>query len=221
MELYLDTADVSAVKRLARVLPLCGVTTNPTIIAKAGKPLWEVLPALRDALGGNGKLFAQVMANDAERMVAEALLLSQRVPGLVVKVPATAEGLAAIKRLKSMSIPTLGTAVYGAGQGLLAALAGASYVAPYVNRLDAQGGDGIEMVHELQQLLTLHAPEVKVLAASFKTPRQALACLLAGCQAITLPVEVAEQFLATPAVQAAVEKFEQDWQAAFGVRTLN
>ena len=97
-----------------------------------------MLPALRDALGGTGKLFAQVMAADAERMVAEAALLSQRVPGLVVKIPATAEGLAAIKKLKTMSIPTLGTAVYGAGQAL-AALAGAEYVAPYVNRVDAQG----------------------------------------------------------------------------------
>ncbi len=174
MELYLDTADVTAVKRLARILPLHGVTTNPSIVAKEGKPIWEVLPALRDALGGTGKLFAQVMAADAERMVAEAALLSQRVPGLVVKIPATAEGLAAIKKLKTMSIPTLGTAVYGAGQGLLAALAGAEYVAPYVNRVDAQGGDGIEMVHELQQLLSLHAPSAQVLAASFKTPRQAL-----------------------------------------------
>lgn len=116
MELYLDTADVTAVKRLARILPLHGVTTNPSIVAKEGKPIWEVLPALRDALGGTGKLFAQVMAADAERMVAEAALLSQRVPGLVVKIPATAEGLAAIKKLKTMSIPTLGTAVYGAGQ---------------------------------------------------------------------------------------------------------
>jgi len=153
-------------------------------------------------------------------MGAEASLLSQRVPGLVVKIPATAEGLAAIKKLKTMSIPTLGTAGYVAGQGLWAALAGAEYVAPYVNRVDAQGGDGIEMVHELQQLLSLHAPAAQVLAASFKTPRQALECLLAGCQAITLPVDVAEQFLSAPAVQAAVEKFEQDWQGAFGSTLL-
>lgn len=220
MELYLDTADVSAVKRLARVLPLHGVTTNPSIVAQAGKPIWELLPALRDALGGTGKLFAQVMGGDAERMVAEAVLLHQRVPGLIVKVPATAEGLAAIKKLKSMSIPTLGTAVYGAAQGLLSALAGAEYVAPYVNRVDAQGGDGIVMVRELQQLLTLHAPHAKVLAASFKTPRQALECMLAGCQSLTLPVEVAEQLLAMPAVDAAVAKFEQDWQSAFGSQVL-
>jgi len=220
MELYLDTADISAVKRLSRILPLQGVTTNPSIIAKARTSLWEVLPALRDALGGEGKLFAQVLANHAEHMVEEAELLHSRVPGLVVKVPVTAEGLAAIKILRTRKIPTLGTAVYGAGQGLLSALAGAEYVAPYVNRLDAQGGDGIAMVTELQQLLTQHAPHAKVLAASFKTPRQALACLLAGSQSITLPVDVAEQFISAPAVQAAVEKFEEDWQGAFGQLSL-
>ncbi|MFS7248789.1 fructose-6-phosphate aldolase [Rahnella inusitata] len=220
MELYLDTADISAVKRLSRILPLQGVTTNPSIIAKARTSLWEVLPALRAALGGEGKLFAQVLANHAEHMVEEAELLHSRVPGLVVKVPVTAEGLAAIKILRTRKIPTLGTAVYGAGQGLLSALAGAEYVAPYVNRLDAQGGDGIAMVTELQQLLTLHAPHAKVLAASFKTPRQALVCLLAGCQSITLPVDVAEQFISAPAVQAAVEKFEEDWQGAFGQLSL-
>ncbi|MDH2897261.1 fructose-6-phosphate aldolase (plasmid) [Rahnella variigena] len=221
MELYLDTADVAAVKRLSRILPLQGVTTNPSIVAKEGKSLWEVLPALRDALGGNGKLFAQVMASDAEQMVAEALLLTQRVSGLVVKVPVTREGLAAIKKLKGMNIPTLGTAVYGAGQGLLSALAGAEYVAPYVNRLDAQGGDGIAVVKELQTLLNLHAPHAKVLAASFRTPRQAMDCLLAGCQSITLPVDVAEQLLDTPAVQAAVEKFDTDWRQAFGTTSIS
>jgi len=221
MELYLDTADVIAVKRLSRILPLQGVTTYPSIVAKEGKSLWDVLPALRDALGGTGKLFAQVMASDAEQMVAEALSLSQRVSGLVVKIPVTSEGLAAIKKLKGMNIPTLGTAVYGAGQGLLSALAGAEYVAPYVNRLDAQGGDGIAMVKELQTLLTLHAPQSEVLAASFRTPRQAMDCLLAGCQSITLPVDVAEQLLNTPAVQSAVEKFDADWRQAFGTTTLS
>jgi len=221
MELYLDTADVGAVKRLSRILPLQGVTTNPSIVAKERKSLWEVLPALRDALGGTGKLFAQVLASDAEQMVAEAVSMTQRVPGLVVKVPVTAEGLAAIKKLKLMNIPTLGTAVYGAGQGLLSALAGAEYVAPYVNRLDAQGGDGIAMVTELQQLRSLHAPGAKVLAASFRTPRQAMDCLLAGCQSITLPVDVAEQLLTTPAVTAAVAQFDNDWQQAFGRSTLD
>ncbi|PVF13478.1 fructose-6-phosphate aldolase, partial [Yersinia pestis] len=92
---------------------------------------------------------------------------------------------------------------------------------PYVNRLDAQGSDGIAMVRELQQLLTLHAPNAKVLAASFRTPRQVLDCLLAGCQSVTIPVDVAEQFISTPAVKAAIEQFEQDWQGAFGTTMLS
>ena len=220
MELYLDTSDVGAVQKLARIFPLAGVTTNPSIVAVGQQPLDSLLPELHAALGGQGRLFAQVLATDAEAMVKEARYLRTIVPDLVVKVPVTAEGLAAIKLLKVEGIPTLGTAVYGAAQGLLAALAGAEYVAPYVNRVDAQGGDGIQTVTELQQLLSLHAPQTKVLAASFKTPRQALDCLLAGCEAITLPLDVAQQLITAPAVEAAVVKFEQDWLNAFGRTTL-
>ncbi|MGK9173700.1 fructose-6-phosphate aldolase [Yokenella regensburgei] len=216
MELYLDTANVEEVERLARIYPLAGVTTNPSIIAAGKASIWDVLPRLQKALGPEGTLFAQVMSRDAEGMVSEAKRLSHAVPGIVVKIPVTFEGLAAIKLLKREGIPTLGTAVYSASQGLLAALAGAKYVAPYVNRVDAQGGDGIRTVQELQSLLEQHAPGSKVLAASFKTPRQALDCLLAGCEAITLPLDVAQQMLNTPAVESAVEKFEQDWNHAFG-----
>ena len=219
MELYLDTANVAEVERLARIYPLAGVTTNPSIIAAGKVPVWDVLPRLQKAVGPEGTLFAQTMSRDAQGMVEEAKRLSNAVPGIVVKIPVTAEGLAAIKLLKKEGIPTLGTAVYSASQGLLAALAGAKYVAPYVNRVDAQGGAGIRMVQELQSLLEMHAPESKVLAASFKTPRQALDCLLAGCEAITLPLDVAQQMLGTPAVESAIEKFEQDWNNAFG--TLN
>lgn len=216
MELYLDTANVAEVERLARIYPLAGVTTNPSIIAAGKDSLWDVLPRLQRAIGPQGTLFAQVMSREADGMVAEAKRLNNAVPDIVVKIPVTAEGLAAIKQLKKEGIVTLGTAVYSAAQGLLAAQAGAKYVAPYVNRVDAQGGDGIRMVQELQTLLKLHAPESKVLAASFKTPRQALECLLVGCEAITLPLDVAQQMLNTPAVESAIEKFEQDWKTAFG-----
>ncbi|EPF2242643.1 fructose-6-phosphate aldolase [Citrobacter werkmanii] len=216
MELYLDTSDVAAVKALARVLPLAGVTTNPSIVATGKETLEVLLPQLQEAMGGQGRLFAQVMATTAEGMVSDARKLRTIIADIVVKVPVTTEGLAAIKLLKEEGIPTLGTAVYGAAQGLLAALAGAEYVAPYVNRVDAQGGDGIQTVTDLQTLLTMHAPHAKVLAASFKTPRQALDCLLAGCESITLPLDVAQQFITSPAVDAAVAKFEHDWQSAFG-----
>lgn len=216
MKLYLDTANVAEVERLARIFPIAGVTTNPSIVAASKESVWDVLPRLQNAIGEEGTLFAQTMSRDAKGMVEEAKRLNNAIPGIVVKIPVTAEGLAAIKLLKKEGIVTLGTAVYSASQGLLAALAGAKYVAPYVNRVDAQGGDGIRMVQELQTLLERHAPDSMVLAASFKTPRQALDCLLAGCQAITLPLDVAQQMLNTPAVESAIEKFEQDWKNAFG-----
>ncbi|MDN4261813.1 fructose-6-phosphate aldolase [Citrobacter freundii] len=212
MELYLDTSDVDAVKALARIFPLAGVTTNPSIVAAGNQTLEVLLPQLQEAMGGQGRLFAQVMATTAEGMVSDARKLRAIIADIVVKVPVTAEGLAAIKLLKEEGIPTLGTAVYGAAQGLLAALAGAEYV----NRVDAQGGDGIQTVTDLQTLLKMHAPHAKVLAASFKTPRQALDCLLAGCESITLPLDVAQQMISSPAVDAAVAKFEHDWQSAFG-----
>lgn len=216
MELYLDTANVAEVERLARIFPIAGVTTNPSIVAASKESVWDVLPRLQNAIGEEGTLFAQTMSRDAKGIVEEAKRLNNTIPGIVVKIPVTAEGLAAIKLLKKEGIVTLGTAIYSASQGLLAALAGAKYVAPYVNRVDAQGGDGIRMVQELQTLLERHAPDSMVLAASFKTPRQALDCLLAGCQAITLPLDVAQQMLNTPAVESAIEKFEQDWKNAFG-----
>ncbi len=220
MELYLDTANVADVERLARIFPIAGVTTNPSIIAAGGEPLWDVLPRLQKAIGPQGILFAQTMSRSAEGMVAEARRLRDAIPDIVVKIPVTAEGLVAIKALKKEGITTLGTAVYSASQGLLAALAGAKYIAPYVNRVDAQGGDGIRTVQELQSLLELHAPDSMVLAASFKTPRQALDCLLAGCEAITLPTDVAQQMLNTPAVESAIDKFEQDWKNTFGSLNL-
>ena len=216
MELYLDTANLTAIERLSRQFPLQGVTTNPSIVAAAGIALAELLPAIRALVGPQARLFAQVLSEQADAMVIEAQALRRLDPDLVIKVPVCGEGLVAIKRLTLLGIPTLGTAVYSPMQGLLAALAGAVYVAPYVNRIDAQGGNGIASVRELQQLLSLHAPHCQLLAASFKTPRQALDCLLSGASAITLPVEVAEQMIHSPAVDAALVKFRDDWQQAFG-----
>lgn len=221
MEFYLDTADVAAVRRLANVLPIKGVTTNPSIVARGKRDIYSVLQELQEAIGTEGQLFAQVLGRDADKMVEEAHKLREAIPSLVVKVPVTHAGLSAIKQLRTLNIPTLGTAVYGAGQGFYAALAGASYIAPYVNRLDSQGGDGIGLVRELQKLVELHCPETQVLAASFRTPRQVLECMLAGCTAITVDPAVAELFLMDPAVEDALNRFDQDWSAAYGAVALN
>ncbi|SUX71050.1 fructose-6-phosphate aldolase [Citrobacter amalonaticus] len=170
MELYLDSANVAEVERLARIFPIAGVTTNPSIIAASKESIWDVLPRLQKVIGENGVLFAQTMSRDAQGMVNEAKRLNNAVPGIVVKIPVTSEGLVAIKQLKKEGIVTLGTAVYSASQGLLAALAGAKYVAPYVNRVDAQGGDGIRTVQELQTLLERPCPEKQSAGRQFQDP---------------------------------------------------
>ena len=220
MELYLDTADLGEVERLAAIMPIHGVTTNPSIVAKGKRPLFETLTELQRILGKDKLLFAQTIARDTQTMIKEANQLCEQIDNLVVKIPVTADGLAAIKALTAQGIKTLGTAVYGAGQGFLAALAGAKYIAPYVNRIDAQGGDGIAVVQELQTLVALHEPDVNVLAASFRTPRQVLDCMLAGCASVTVGSDILELFIQDPAVFAALDKFDQDWQSAFGKSTL-
>ncbi|MFZ7343820.1 fructose-6-phosphate aldolase [Avibacterium volantium] len=215
MEFYLDTADIAQVRQFIRSLPLSGVTTNPSLVAKVRRPLSDILNELRDMLGEKTRLFAQIIANHPDKMVEEAIKLSEQHRNLVIKIPVTLSGLEAIKQLTAQNIPTLGTAVYGAGQGFFAALAGASYIAPYVNRIDSQGGSGVLVTQELNQLITQHCPNTQVLAASFKTPRQVLDCLLTGCSAITISPDLALQFLSDPAVFYAIEQFEQDWQQAF------
>lgn len=215
MELYLDTADVKIIEKFNRTLPLAGVTTNPSIIAKSKREIFDVLSDIQSIIGEDKQLFAQTMGRSEKQIIADTLTLREHFPNIIIKVPVIPEGLAAIKALSKLGIPTLGTAVYGAAQGFLAALAGAKYIAPYVNRIDAQGGNGIETVSELQTLLEQHQLNAKVCAASFRTPRQALDCLLVGCGSITIPPDVAEAFLSDPAVFAAVEQFETDWEMAF------
>ncbi|TCL02163.1 transaldolase [Sodalis ligni] len=210
MELYLDSANVVELKQLSLIIPLAGVTTNPSIIAASKIALWDVLPRLQEAVGKEGRLFAQVMGCNAATMIAQGKKLSERIPGIVVKIPVTAEGLVAIKQLNALGILTLGTAVYSPAQGLLAALAGAKYVAPYVNRVDVQGGDGIKTIQELKKLLDLHAPQSKILAASVKTLRQALDCLLAGCESITLPLDIIQQLIGIPSAATAIYEFKHD-----------
>ena len=128
MKIYIDTADVNEVKTLVSYLPIAGVTTNPTIAAKSAVKMDVVLPQLREALGHDGLLFAQVISNDAAEMIEEAKRLHGYVDNLIVKIPVNKEGLKAIKALKGTNIRTLGTAVYNATQGLLAGLAGAEFV---------------------------------------------------------------------------------------------
>lgn len=215
MKILLDTSDVKAIKRISNIFPIWGVTTNPSIVAAGATPLFDLLPAIRDAMGGKGTLFAQVISHSVEGMIDDAHKLNERVDNLVVKVPTTPKGLEVIKTLTEEGVATLATAVYGAAQGLLGVLAGSKYVSPYVSRIDAQGGDGSQVVADLQSLLLTHAPDKELVAASFKSPKQALDCMLIGCKGITLSPDIFDLFVNDPAVGVAVDQFEEKWQNAF------
>jgi TalC/MipB family fructose-6-phosphate aldolase len=158
----------------------------------------------------------QVVGENADAMLQEALRLQELPYRIVVKVPATEIGLAAIKRMKAQNLPVLATAIYSVQQGFLAALCGADYLAPYVNRIDAMGAHGPGVVANLQSLLDRHRLGSKLLPASFKNTQQVLEVLKAGVGAITLPPGIAAELFAHPAVQPAVSGFRQDWQDVFG-----
>jgi TalC/MipB family fructose-6-phosphate aldolase len=217
-ELYLDSADLGQISRFNACLPVHGITTNPSILARSGIGLVELLPKVTQILGGKARIHVQVVSGSAEAMVREALNLQELNYDIVVKVPATEIGLTAIKQMKARNIPVLATAIYSVQQGFLAALCGADYLAPYVNRIDAMGANGTGVVADLQQLLDRHRLTSKLLPASFKNTRQVLEVLKAGVGSITLPPDIAAELFAHPAVQPAVERFSQDWQVVFGER---
>ncbi len=220
MSIYLDTSDIKQIKYLSDYLPIAGVTTNPTIVAKSGEKISNLLPQIRDALGHEGLIFAQVIGNEAEQMVEEALRLNQYVDNLIVKIPVTMNGLKSIKVLKDNGIKTLGTAIYTPQQGILAALSGVDFVAPYVNRIDILTGNGIQTVETISNLLSIHAPGCQVLGASFKNTKQVLDCLNFHNSSVTISVDLARQLLQNATVDEAIVQFQADWIKSFGCLNL-
>jgi len=215
IELYLDTVDAVQVNRLNACLPVRGVTTNPSILANADTGVTLALSELAEIIE-DPRFHVQVVSQTVDEMVAEAIEIDKLPFDMVVKVPATELGLAAIKKIKSHGLQVLATAIYSSQQGFLAALCGADYLAPYVNRIDTMGGNGVGVVADLQQLLTINELNCKVLPASFKNTLQVMDVMKLGVGAITLPVDVAIQMISHPAVEPAVDKFTQDWQDTFG-----
>lgn len=215
LELYLDSADIQQVARFQRCLPVKGVTTNPSILAKAGIGIHQLLADINPLFNGNARFHIQVISQTLDEILNEARQIAALPYDIVVKIPATETGITAIKQLHNEGIPLLATAIYSVQQGFLAALSGADYLAPYVNRINTFGYDGITVVHELQQLLNQQQLKSCLLPASFKNTRQVLDVLQAGVGAITLPVEIMEQMLNHPAVPPALEQFNQDWQSVF------
>lgn len=215
-ELYLDSADVAQIARFHDCMPVKGVTTNPSILAKSGVGLNKLLLELAELLGPEARFHVQVVSTTVDDMVDEAMRLQELPYDLVVKVPANEPGLAAIKKMKSEDIAVLATAIYSVQQGFLAALCGADYLAPYVNRIDALGANGPGVVADLQLLIERQQLPTRLLPAGFKNTRQVIDVLKTGAGAITLPVDIAKQLFAHPSVESAVDNFTSDWRQAFG-----
>ncbi len=221
MEFILDTADLEAVKQLDELLTIDGVTTNPSIITKSGKTPEQVIKEFVEYLRPEQKFFVQVVSTDYEQMLEEArYICSLRPKNTYVKIPVTHNGYKAIKQLKSEGLGVLATAIYSADEAFLAAMNGADYLAPYVNRM-CNYGDGIGQVLDLLQMLETQGFEnTKVIAASFKNTEQVHALIAAGIQSVTVPPEVAFTMINHPGTQIAVNEFSAAWREAYSRDTL-
>lgn len=220
MEFILDTADLEAVKQLDELLTINGVTTNPSIITKSGKTPEQVIKEFVEYLRPEQKFFVQVVSTDYEQMLEEArYIYSLRPKNTYVKIPVTHNGYKAIKQLKSEGLGVLATAIYSADEAFLAAMNGADYLAPYVNRM-CNYGDGIGQVLDLLQMLETQGLSSKILAASFKNVEQVHALIAAGIQSVTVPPEVVFNMINHPGTQIAVNEFSAEWREAYGRDTL-
>lgn len=221
MEYILDTADIAAIRHCNEFYPVSGVTTNPSIIAKEKKDFWEIVKEIRSIIGPDKLFFAQTVQTTADKIVEEAKLMNEKSGGeFCVKIPIGEEGLKATMELKKLGIKVLMTAIFTPTQALIAAKAGADYVAPYVNRLDNITGDGCEVVAQIVEQFAIHNMQCKVLAASFKNVQQVHNCASAGCQCVTITGDLMEALIKHPMTDAALAGFEKDWTNTYGDKTI-
>ena len=222
MELLIDDANVEAVKRVYEYYPIDGVTTNPSILAKSGRPPFEVLKEIRSILGNKLQLYVQAVASDAQGMVEDAHRIVDELPGnTFVKIPSVPEGFKAMKMLQKDGIHTTATAIYTPMQGFLAAKCGASYAAPYINRIDNMGYDGLAVAKAIHDIFQKNELSTKLLAASFKNSQQVLELCKYGIGAATAAPDVIEGFVKNTAIDAAVQAFVNDFQKLTGKTAMS
>lgn len=213
----LDTANLGQIKRAFDLYPMSGVTTNPTIISKEKRSFLDILKGIREVIGEDKMLHVQAVSTKAEDIVKEAEYLQEAIGGnLYIKVPVIPEGIKAMKILKEKGIKITATAIFTAEQALMAAIAGAEFVAPYVNRIDNISGNGVDVVAQIVQLFELHNLDAKVLAASFKNVQQVHEVALTGGQSVTVSSEIMDGLLVHPLTDWSVNQFVKDWQCVYG-----
>lgn len=216
MKFFIDTANVEDIKRANDMGVICGVTTNLSLIAKEGRDFKEVIKEITSIVDGpiSGEVKATTV--DAEGMIREGREIAAIHPNMVVKIPMTVEGLKAVKVLSSEGIKTNVTLIFTANQALLAAEAGASYVSPFLGRLDDINQPGIELVRTIAEIFSIYGYETEIIAASVRNPIHVTDCALAGADIATVPYKVIEQMTKHPLTDQGIEKFQADYKAVFG-----
>lgn len=220
LKLFLDSADPEKIRRALDFYPIDGVTTNPTILSRQNTELLPLLKELRKITEGR-LLFVQVTAEKSDDMVREAHMIADRLGGdLCIKIPATEEGLRAIKILSRDGISTTATAVYSVSQAILAAAAGADYVAPYMSHIDNLCLDSAQVAGDMAKLFREHYPKTNVLAASFRVAEQINRAVLCGVGAVTVAPEMLPVMIGNRGTEAELESFEKNWSSVYGDKSV-
>ena len=216
MKFFIDTANVDEIRKANDMGVICGVTTNPSLIAKEGKDYVETLKEIASIVDGPISGEVKATTTDAEGMIAEGREIAKIHPNMVVKIPMTIEGLKATKVLASEGIKVNVTLIFSANQALLAARAGAAYVSPFLGRLDDISMPGIDLIYDITEIFQMHNIETEIIAASVRNPIHVIDCAKAGADIATVPYKVIEQMTHHPLTDAGIAKFQADYKAVFG-----
>lgn len=218
MKLIIDDANIEKIKKIYEYYPVDGVTTNPTILAKSGREPYKVLKEIREFIGAEAQLHVQVVAKTAEGMIEDAnRIIRELGKNTYVKIPAVPEGFKAMKELKREGVLLTATAIYTPMQAMLAAKCGADYAAPYVNRIDNMGYNGIQVAKKIHSIFKINGFQTEVLAASFKNSQQILELCEFGIGAITASTDVIDGLVKNASIDAAVDDFTMDFENLTGV----
>ena len=216
MKLFLDTANIEEIKKANDMGVICGVTTNPSLIAKEGRDVYEVVQEIASIVDGPISGEVKATTTDAEGMITEGREIAKLHKNMVVKIPMTIEGLKACKVISSVGIKVNMTLIFTANQALLCARAGAAFVSPFLGRLDDISVRGTDLISEVAEIFNIHNIPTEIIAASIRNPIHVTDCALAGADIATVPYKVIEQMTHHPLTDAGIEKFQKDYLAVFG-----
>ncbi|MBO6107006.1 MAG: fructose-6-phosphate aldolase [Stomatobaculum sp.] len=217
MKFFIDTANVEEIREAAAMGIIAGVTTNPSLIAKEGRDYMETLKEITTIVDGPISGEVKASTTKAEDMIVEGRAIAAMHPNMVVKIPMTTEGLKAVKVLASEGIKTNVTLIFSAGQALLAARAGATYVSPFLGRLDDISTDGIALIEDIMDIFSVYADiDTQVICASVRHPIHIIQCAKTGADIATVPYKVLMQMVKHPLTDIGIDKFKKDYEAVFG-----